>query len=263
MGNSGSSKNTFNEDKKDGWWSDKAEKFNQEDWVAVSGLTAEFVGQEIASGNVATVISNTAYPVISFDDKVSYTKSSGMGINTFRVANFNINAKSEAVSNIWLVAPQPAEYCTVTGYVSSKNIYAEDGYLVLQSAEGPTIQEDKTEIEPLTMNVYYNNATMAVDHTGWYAFTGIVSKEGESLKFTALSVDEKPTGVDCVDADTARVFAAGGNINVAADTQTEITVYSANGQLVSAVEAASATIAVAPGFYIVKVGNRVTKLAVK
>ena len=263
MGNSGSSKNTINEDKKDEWWSDKAEKFNQEDWVAVSGLTAEFVGQEIESGNVATVISNTAYPVISFDDKVSYTKSKGMGINTFRVANFNINAKSEAVSNIWLVAPQPAEYCTVTGYVSSKNIYAEDGYLVLQSAEGPTIKEDKTVIEPLTMNVYYDQAALKLGADGWYAFTGIVSKEGDALKFTALEANDKPTGVEDVDAATARVFAAAGNINIIANTQTAITVYSANGQLVSALEATDATIAVTPGFYIVKVGNRVTKLAVK
>ena len=186
-----------------------------------------------------------------------------MGINTFRVANFNIHAESAAVNNIWLVAPQPAEYCTVTGYVDIKKMHVGDGYLVLQSAEGPTIQEDKTEIEPLTMNVYYNTTTMAVDHDGWYAFTGIVSKEGESLKFTALSVDEKPTGVDGVDADTARVFAAGGNINVIANTQSAIAVYSANGQLVTALEATDATIAVAPGFYIVKVGNRVTKLAVK
>ncbi|MDY2932253.1 MAG: T9SS type A sorting domain-containing protein, partial [Muribaculaceae bacterium] len=207
-----------------------------------------------------------------FDDKVSYTKSSGMGINTFRVANFNIHAESAAVNNIWLVAPQPAEYCTVTGYVDINKMHVGDGYLVLQSAEGPTettIKDENTGVEttilidPLTMNVYYNNATMAVDHTGWYAFTGIVSKDGDALKFTALSVDETPTGVEGVDAGTARVFAANGNINVAADTQTEITVYSANGQLVSALEASDATIAVAPGFYIVKVGNRVTKLAVK
>ena len=263
MRNSGSSKNTFNEGKKEEWWSDKEGDFNQEDWVAVSGLTAEFVGQEIESGNVATVISNTAYPVISFDDKVSYTKSKGMGINTFRVANFNINAKSEAVSNIWLVAPQPAEYCTVTGYVSSKNIYAEDGYLVLQSAKGPTIKEDKTVIEPLTMNVYYDQAALKLGADGWYAFTGIVSKEGDALKFTALEANDKPTGVEDVDAGTARVFAAAGNINVIADTQSAIAVYSANGQLVTALEATNATIAVSPGFYIVKVGNQVTKLAVK
>ena len=271
MRNSGSSKNTFNEGKKEEWWSDKEGDFNQEDWVAVSGLTAEFVGQEIESGNVATVGPNTNYPVISFSGSLKYEPAT-MGINTFRVANFNIHAESAAVNNIWLVAPQPAEYCTVTGYVDIKKMHVGDGYLVLQSAEGPTettIKDENTGVEttilidPLTMNVYYNNATNAVDHTGWYAFTGIVSKDGESLKFTALSVDEKPTGVEGVDAGTARVFAANGNINVAADTQTAITVYSANGQLVSALEASDATIAVYPGFYIVKVGNRVTKLAVK
>ncbi|MDD6131775.1 MAG: leucine-rich repeat protein [Bacteroidales bacterium] len=262
MGNSGSSKNTFNVDKKTEWWSDKEGDFNQEDWVAISGLSNEYVGRQIESGSLATVGPNTNYPVISFSGSLKSTPAT-MGINTFRVANFNIHAESAAVNNIWLVAPQPAEYCTVTGYVDIKKMHVGDGYLVLQSAEGPTIQEDKTEIEPLTMNVYYNTTTKAVDHDGWYAFTGIVSKEGESLKFTALSVDEKPTGVEGVDAGTARVFAAGGNINVAADTQTAITVYSANGQLVTALEATDATIAVSPGFYVVKVGNRVTKLAVK
>ena len=271
MDNSGSSKNTFNEDKKEEWWSDKEGDFNQEDWVAISGLSDDYVGQQIESGSLATVGPNTNYPVISFSGSLKSTPAT-MGINTFRVANFNIHAESAAVNNIWLVAPQPAEYCTVTGYVDIKKMHVGDGYLVLQSADGPTettIKDENTGVEatilidPLTMNVYYNNATMAVDRTGWYAFTGIVSKEGDALKFTALSVDDKPTDVEGVDAATARVFAANGNINVAADTQTAITVYSANGQLVSALEAASATIAVAPGFYIVKVGNRVTKLAVK
>ena len=262
MDNSGSSKNTFNVDKKTEWWSDKEGDFNQEDWVAISGLSNEYVGRQIESGSLATVGPNTNYPVISFSGSLNSTPAT-MGINTFRVANFNIHAESAAVNNIWLVAPQPAEYCTVTGYVDIKKMHVGDGYLVLQSAEGPTIQEDKTEIEPLTMNVYYNTTTKAVDHDGWYAFTGIVSKEGESLKFTALSVDEKPTGVEGVDAGTARVFAANGNINIIANTQSAIAVYSANGQLVTALEATDATIAVAPGFYIVKVGNQVTKLAVK
>ena len=271
MGNSGSSKNTFNEGKKEEWWSDKEGDFNQEDWVAISGLSNEYVGRQIESGSLATVGPNTNYPVISFSGSLNFAPAT-MGINTFRVANFNIHAESAAVNNIWLVAPQPAEYCTVTGYVDIKKMHVGDGYLVLQSAECPTettVKDENTGVEttilidPLTMNVYYNNATNAVDHTGWYAFTGIVSKEGEALKFTALSVDEKPTGVEGVDAATARVFAANGNINIIANTQSAIAVYSANGQLVTALEATDATIAVAPGFYIVKVGNQVTKLAVK
>ena len=262
MRNSGSSKNTFNVDKKTEWWSDKEGDFNQEDWVAISGLPYEYVGRQIDSGSLATVGPNTDYPVISFSGSLNFAPAT-MGINTFRVANFNIHAESAAVNNIWLVAPQPAEYCTVTGYVDSDKMHVGNGYLVLQSAEGPTIKEDKTIIEPLTMNVYFDPATIKFVADGWYAFTGIVSKDGDALKFTALEATDKPTGIEDVDAGTARVFAANGNINVAADAQTTIAVYSANGQLVTAVEATDATIAVAPGFYIVKVGNRVTKLAVK
>ena len=91
-----------------------------------------------------------------------------------------------------------------------------------------------------------------------------MSKESDALKFVALKASDKPiTAIEDVDAGTARIFAANGNINVAADKQTTIAVYSANGQLITAIEASSATIAVTPGFYIVKVGNQVTKLAVR
>ncbi len=261
-GNSGSSKNTFNEDKKSEEFSDNEEEFIQEDWVAIADLTSDYVGQEIESGNLATVLSNTDYPVISFNEDVSSAEGK-MGINTFRVENFNIHAENAAVSNIWLVAPQPAEYCSVNGYVKTANVNAAEGYLVLQSAESATTTENDTESEPLTMNVYYDAATITLGDEGLYSFTGIVSKESDALKFTALTVTGKPTGIEDVDAGTARIFAANGNINVATDKQTTIAVYSANGQLITAIEASSATIAVTPGFYIVKVGNQVTKLAVR
>ena len=261
-GNSGSSKNTFNEDKKSEEFSDNEEEFIQEDWVAIADLTSDYVGQEIESGNLATVLSNTDYPVISFNEDVSSAEGK-MGINTFRVENFNIHAENAAVSNIWLVAPQPAEYCSVKGYVKTANVNAAEGYLVLQSAESATTTENDTESEPLTMNVYYDPATITLGDEGLYSFTGIVSKESDALKFTALTVTGKPTGIEDVDAGTTRIVAANGNINVAADKQTTIAVYSANGQLITAIEASSATIAVTPGFYIVKVGNQVTKLAVR
>ncbi len=261
-GNSGSSKNTFNEDKKSEELSDNEEEFIQEDWVAIADLTSDYVGQEIESGNLATVLSNTDYPIISFNEDVSSAEGK-MGINTFRVENFNIHAENASVSNIWLVAPQPAEYCSVKGYVKTANVNAAEGYLVLQSAESATTTENDTESEPLTMNVYYDPATITLGDEGLYSFTGIVSKESDALKFTALTVTGKPTGIEDVDAGTARIVAANGNINVAADKQTTIAVYSANGQLITAIEASSATIAVTPGFYIVKVGNQVTKLAVR
>ena len=147
--------------------------------------------------------------------------------------------------------------------MSTQNINETDGYLVLQSAESATTTEDETEIEPLTMKVYYDAASIKLDSDMWYTFAGIVSKEGDALKFTALTITDKTTGIEDVNAVTARIFAANGSINVAADKQTTIAVYSANGQLVAAIEATSATIAVTPGFYIVRVGTQVTKLAVR
>ena len=263
--NTGSSKNTFNEDKKSAELSDKESNFHQDDWVAISGLSADYVGKGLETANhVANVVANTEYPVISFDQEVGQTEHNVAAINTFRVENFNIHADNAAVSNIWLVAPQPAEYCSVRGYVSTSKINEAEGSLVLQSAESTPATKSGTETEPLTMIVNYDAATMNLDADGWYYFAGVVSKESDALKFVALKASDKPiTAIEDVDAGTARIFAANGNINVAADKQTTIAVYSANGQLITAIEASSATIAVTPGFYIVKVGNQVTKLAVR
>ena len=255
MGNSGSSKNTFNEDKKSEPGSDNDADFNQEDWVAISGLTSDFEGKEIESGNIATVVSNSEYPIISLPEGIVSTKDNSVSNNTFSVANFNIYADNDEVRNIWLVAPQPAEYCSLIGYMSTEDINAEEHYFVLQSAQQVAA--------PLTMNVYYDPATLNLSDSGWYSFTGIVSKDGDALKFTALAKKDIPAGIEDVDAGNARIFASNGNINVVADAQTSIIIYSANGLHVASLEASNASVAVTPGFYIVKVGNQATKLAVK
>ncbi len=259
IANNGSSITSPTEEQKANASSDIAENFNQEDWVAIKGLTSDYVGRTIDSGSVATVGSDPAYPVITFNEGVSYAYINIGDINTYRVENFN----SSSASDIWLVAPKPAEYCTVRGYLTAANIHEAEGYLVLQTAKDATTLEDETVIEPLSMKVYYDAATITTGVDGWYSFTGIVSKEGDGLKFTALEVEDIPAGVKDVNIGNARIFAANGNINVSTDAKERITVYSTTGQLIATVEASSATIAVSPGFYIVKVGNTVKKLAVK
>ncbi|MGN1172647.1 MAG: hypothetical protein ACI4SO_02535, partial [Muribaculaceae bacterium] len=260
LDNSGSSKNTFNEDKKSAEGSDKEDEFTQEDWVAIIGLSEDFKGYTIERGNVATIESNNEFPVISLPESFSSTTGDDTPpLNEFRVAHFNIQADNDEVRNIWLVAPQPAEYCSFTGYVSTENIHED--YFILQS--------DKVNgavKEPLTMNIYYDAATanLTFEENGWNAFAGIVSKDGDALKFTALSnLGYMPTGIDGIDAGSTQIFAANGNINIASDIKATITIYAANGQLITSIEASNATIPVAPGFYIVKVGNQVAKLAVK
>ena len=69
--------------------------------------------------------------------------------------------------------------------------------------------------------------------------------------------------IEDVDADEPHIFAANGKINVAANAITSITVFSTTGQVVTSLKASSATIAVAPGLYLVRVGNKTAKIAVK
>ncbi len=204
IANNGSSKTSPTEEQKANESSDIADNFNQEDWVAISGLTSDYVGRTIDSGSVATVGSDPAYPVISLNEGVSYAYLNIGDINTYRVENFN----SASASDIWLVAPKPAEYCTVRGYLTAANIHNAEGYLVLQSAEPATNEstegstnestegstnENENVTAPLTMNVYYTPGALTLGGDGWYSFTGIVSKDGEALKFTALFEGTKQT----------------------------------------------------------------------
>ena len=149
--------------------------------------------------------------------------------------------------------------------MSTQNINETDGYRVLQAAESTTITKSNAAVEPLTLNVYYDAASIKLDSDMWYTFAGIVSKEGDALKFTALTSSSEPiyTGIEAVENGNTRIFAANGNINVIADDMTSIKVFSATGQLVSSLQASSATIAVAPGFYLVKVGDKTAKIVVK
>ena len=269
-GASGSSKNTHNLDKVGNKGSDDPYQFKNQDWVAISGLTEQYLGGiNFLEYPVVEVVSNDAYPVISFPVKpdLGLVVPGTPEHNTFRVENFNFKADNPAVNNIWLAAPQPAEYCTLRGFVRMENIHAEDGYLELMSEEYTKIAADETPIPPLSVKVYYSNAAVsdALDVTAWYDFTGIVSREGEDLVFTALTAEYKlPSAIEDVEATSgARISAANGSINVVCDAPTTITVYSVTGQLVATVEATTATIPVAPGLYLVKAGSQTTKLSVR
>ena len=269
-GASGSSKNTHNSDKVGNKGSDDPDQFKNQDWVAISGLTEQYLGRIIfIEAPVVEVVSNDAYPVISFpvEPDLGLVVPGTPEHNTFRVENFNFKADNPAVNNIWLAAPQPAEYCTLRGFVRMENIHAEDGYLELWSREWRLTEEDGTTIEPLTVKVYYSNAEVSATLTkmAWYTFTGIVSREGENLVFTAFTAEYKlPSAIEDVEsASGARISAANGSINVVCDTPTTITVYSVTGQLVATVEATTATIPVAPGLYLVKAGSQTTKLSVR
>lgn len=257
----GSKATTPTEVQKKEWWSDKEEKFNQNDWVAIDIQGFDVVeGAEIEAGRVATLVSNSEFPVIKFDS-MKTADGTAIAANTYRVANFNIGNVSPLVSKLWLVAPQPAEYCKVKGYVDVADV--KTNYLFAKTGSEAT-EIEGTSYEPLKMTVNLDAADKKITESGWYVFEGIVIKNGNDLELNAVNVNKgTATGVEGVETSSVKVYGAEGVINVESEEVAPIAVYSANGAIVSSVEASSASIAVAPGFYIVKAGNSVSKVTVK
>ena len=260
----GSTKTSPTEAQKKEWWSDDENKFKftQNDWVAIQGLDFE-VGTEIEAGSVATVVSNNNFPVITFETMKSNTGGTAIEANTYRVANFNIGSDSPLVNKLWLVAPQPAEYCKVKGYVDATTD-VKTNYLFAKTGSEAT-EIEGTSYEPLKMTVNLDAANEKITKSGWYVFEGIVIKNGTIRELNAISATAGSieTVVEGVETSSVKVYGAEGVINVESEEVAPIAVYSANGAIVSSVEASSASIAVAPGFYIVKAGNSVSKVTVK
>ena len=256
--NNSSKKNTANEVDKGKGWSDKEADFTQNDWVAIQNSDLE-LGDQVAIGSVATLVSNGAFPVIEFVSMSKDAPETPFKANKFRVANFNIGKDVNAVKYVWLVAPQAGEFCHVRGYVAA----AEGGKVTLKSAQESstvTIGVTPITVDPVEMTVNY---TGAVTTGNWFSFTGIVVNGTNGLELNAISAEDVSTGVEGVEASSVKVYGAEGVINVVSEEVAPIAVYSANGAIVSSVEASSASIAVAPGFYIVKAGNSVSKVTVK
>lgn len=260
----GSTKTSPTDAQKKEWWSDDENKFKftQNDWVAIQNSGLE-VGAEIEAGSVATLVSNDAFPVVEFVSEVNPTTVSAIDANTYRVANFNIGSDSPLVNKLWLVEPQPAEYCKVKGYVDATTD-VKTNYLFAKTGSEATVIEG-TSYEPLKMTVNLADAATKITKSGWYVFEGIVIKNGTIRELNAISatVGSIETGVEGVETSSVKVYGAEGVINVESEEVAPIAVYSANGAIVSSVEASSASIAVAPGFYIVKAGNSVSKVTVK
>lgn len=253
----GSTKTAPTEAQKEEWWSDVEKEFNQNDWVAIQGLEDVQVGAEIEAGSVATLVSNDAFPVVEFVTE-SHTTGTAIEANTYRVANF-VDSDNELVKKLWLVDPQPAEHCFVKGYVAS----LED--VLVDADAGVGLAEIKSgEKDVVTMYVNYKTTDFSITTPGWYRFEGVVVNGTSSLELNAVKMNEgTATGVEGVETSSVKVYGAEGVINVESEEVAPIAVYSANGAIVSSVEASSASIAVAPGFYIVKAGNSVSKVTVK
>ena len=234
------------------FWSNDPEKFNQESWIAIEGLDDNYVGKEFEVGQTLTAAGADAtygfptYTVAALSELDYYAGE--LAINNYSVSNFKIGSSDET-ANVWLVVPQLGEYCQIHGYVDAK----------VPNATMAKVQAN--EKSNLYATVYLNGLS-EFKTSGWYNIEGVVAKDKVGLAIYATAVDTA-TGVEGVETSSVKVYGAEGVINVESEEVAPIAVYSANGAIVSSVEASSASIAVAPGFYIVKAGNSVSKVTVK
>ena len=148
-----------------------------------------------------------------------------------------------------------------------------------QKAEGGSIPDKAKWSISLNANKNYNATILAKEY-----YTNS-DKKYPSLKYNSgdprfacyqsssdlgllrIYFNAKTSGVEKVALTdkTAKVYGANGNIVVEAETAADVNVYNAAGMLVAAqkVGAGRTNIALAKGFYVVRAGNTVTKVAVR
>ena len=216
-------------------YGDNPEKFAQRDWVEIYAPEEEDkVGKNIAAGTIIEVATGKAvkWGTVGGDAPV-FTP------NLYRPLNFSATETDKDV--MYIFQPQEGEVLKVRGK------FAKDG-------DYEYLTDDKAQHKVALLAFTASKMTVGQ----WYTLNGLL--HDGAVYYTGF---ETATGVESVETANATVFAANGTINVSSDAQASIEVYTANGQMVRAINADNASIAVAPGFYLVKVGNQVSKVVVK
>ena len=217
------------------YYGDDPEKFEKRDWFRIwAPVESEKNGMHFAAGTIVEIASGKA---VKWGDVISGETS--FTPNLYRPLNFNATAQDKDV--MYIFQPQEGEVLQVRGK------FAKEGENEFLTDESGT---HKVGLLAFTKN--------KMTEGQWYTLDGHLC--GNAVYYTGFAT---ATGVESVETANATVFAANGTINVCSEAQAAIEVYTANGQMVRAINADNASIAVAPGFYLVKVGNQVSKVVVK
>lgn len=252
-GNSGTNKNTTNI-ANIGWkYSDNPDNFSQEDWIAVKGNYSEPGSVDIEGGWIVKLTSNDKFPVVELVSDWSKTTTVSESHNTFHVANFNIgNCPETETKKLWFVAPQPGEYCSIYGYLAT-----------IPASDATTIEIQASETNTITATVALNGVAAPVA-TGWYILDGIVENTESGMQIRMISISsDLPSGIEDADCGYTEIVGSNGKITVSAVSEV-VNIYTTNGALVSSTPVSgNAEIAIAPGLYIVKAGNKVARVLVK
>ncbi|MDD6869664.1 MAG: hypothetical protein PUE39_08980 [bacterium] len=144
-----------------------------------------------------------------------------------------------------------------------------------QTAEGGIIPDKAKWSISLDANKNYNATILAKKYYSTYPYLRYNSgsprfacyQSSFGAGYLRIYFNEKTSGVEKVALTDkkAKVYGAAGNIVVEAEAAADVNVYNAAGMLVAAqkVGAGRTNIALAKGFYVVRAGNTVTKVAVR
>ena len=223
-------------------WGDNPANFAQLDWFRIADNDNSLIEKQFQAGTIVSVADKKVVKFGAEATPVTFTPS----LNIYRPISFA--ASEEEKEKFFLVTPQDGEKAIVRGRYN--NIGGND-YLADNNGHKVAFL-NKTAV------------TFVDDDKQWYEVECYIVKNANNNELElVVNGAQVATGVESVETANATVFAANGTINVCSDAQAAIEVYTANGQMVRAINADNASIAVAPGFYLVKVGNQVSKVVVK
>ena len=163
------------------------------------------------------------------------------GAKYFAIRNHSRDAYVLMVDDINYTPANSGESLEVSGY----NVY-RDGVRINDQA--------------ITTNSFAD--TLADSHAPEYTVTTLYANRGESA-FSNVATPEL-SGIGNASTDVIRIFATPGCVNVTGADGNAIEIYSIDGRRISLTQATGHdAIAVAPGTYIVRVADKVSKLIVR
>lgn len=235
------------------YYSDKLDKMDQGDWVALTGEGLDAYLNKELSGVIGVKTADSPYPTLSISSMSEETQDvQAYTPNLYRVANFD--RQKENTKGLWLVEPLAGEYCQVSGMVMKDE--NRNGYLATDVAMTNELEVDFTNLSDEDFGILVDEK--------YYVVTGIVTTDAEGkYVLVALSAkDATATSVEGVEAAAINAYGVAGAIVVSASGAVEV--YDMAGVKVAAAQVdGTMAIAAAPGIYVVKAGTQTVKVAVK